>query len=297
MEALRTNRAIWVRDMQPGLVAADQTISLMRLLLSHIVAPFFNWSCAPRFAPIMISLSLALSIGRYYYSRNYRANYTCWRWAVVLLSSSMTAVGWGKAAHCFAAPSHNMLSYLKNLFLGSGILFTVQFWLFDREMFPLSWLCSMLQVLTLYSYSEVLCREGLLATQFSTGVTRSLFQLVGKGAHLVANVMRPFEQDPLLAAPGTLDSNKDLPYCLCLVQTLLIACSILPNALLYMHDMAIINRARRRMGEQQPDDGDEEVVGDEGVLGRSVTALLTAISVTLLGGTVAWAGLRSHHDV
>lgn len=303
VSALRTRRSIWVRKIQPGLVAADPTVALLRVGMCLLAAPLFNWSCSTRnVAVVALALTVALALICFYWPRSRPVEYARWRWVLILMLNLTMALGGGNVFHCHTVPSDGLLGYLKNILLASGMVVSVWAFLLNREMFYLSCPCSMLLVACLCYRSKELCQEGLLATGYSTARTRALFLFVGKAANVIANIMRPYERDPLLAEPAQPDTSKDLPCCICLVHTLcIIFCFIIPNVVLYLYESDIIEKEMNRLAQEHQ--GGRQIYYPEqegqgqGVWGKYGQSLLTGAAVTLLGGTVAWAALRSFHDV
>lgn len=298
VDALKWKRAIWVREIQPGLVAADPSVSLVRISVYLVAAAMFNWSCSWWWLAALESiLAMLLSVIRYYYSR-YRPNsYVRWRWLLILGLSLDMALGAGNTLQCIVAPPSSISSFLKTLLMASGVVVSAQALVLDREMFYLSCPCSGLLVALLCWNSEVLCSRGLLASDYGRSMTRRVFYFTGMVANFIANCVGPYESGPLLSVPGPPAPSEDLPSCLCLARTLLLTFGfLLPNTLLYLYEhQAIQWWAKRGRGNTQLLHHDR--CGYHVLPPSYFKITIRATVITALGGTLTWAALRSYHKV
>lgn len=299
-------RAVWVENMQLGLVATDPTIAAWQACMAalkgflHILAAVVSYSTPSlweNLALLHLCVQFCLSILRCYGARCHPDTYAQWRWLVILLIRLDIAVTAGNAFHCSAIPTHSISGYLKTLLISSGIIASAQAVVLDWEMFHLSVPCSSVLLVALCHHSTGVCQGGLLATSYSTAMTRRTFYGVGKAANILGNLVRPFENDTLLAVPGEPDPQKDLPCCLCLVQTLAITLGvILPNTFLYLYESHFTRQENhhksRRHRHSRPWLYQLAVI-----LMLWVGSLLRGVGITLLGGTLAWAVLRYYHEV
>lgn len=299
LDELRRQRVVWLREIQPGLVVADQSVALLRVVLILTVVPFYRSCTWWRMAAVTSAIALGLSLVRYFYARCHPLGYARWRWLLVLTLSLTTALGGGNVCHCLAVPSSTISGYLKNLLLASGIALSVQAGLLDREIYYLSFLSSIVLVGALWQHAGRLCREGLLATEYSRTMTRQLFKIVATAIDLEVDLIPNYEYSALHGALSQADPAKDMPCCLCLVRTLLITVGfILPNALLYFYEIRVLEMGIRGRGQEDAAQGGNawrrDPVGAWGVYGPS---LLTVGAITLVGGTVTWYSLRLQYCV
>lgn len=296
-DALCFHRAIWVREVQPGLVVADPWVALIRLALCSLTLVFFNWSCPwAKFSAVTLIVTLGLSLVRYYYSQRDPVSYSRLRWLLILELWLTTALGAGNGFHCFATPSDSTVGFLKNLLLASGIAAGAQAGLLDREMFAITCIGQGALVLLLCSHAEEVCQQGLLATQYSTAMTRKLIRAVAMVGWFSANIIHPYETSPLIMVPDLSESDKDGPFCVCVVRTLLVTFSfILPSMLMYMYEHSIIQWGMRNRQDVHPQGGGVRQGGaPHGVDGRM---LLGSVLVTIVAGTFVWAALRGYSGI
>lgn len=306
INGFRWGRSIWLSEMHPQLLAVDQSMALGRIALCFMSVALCSWSHQQSMVEILALVGvLFLSVFRYYCCRYQPAAYMHWRWLLLMGQSLLTAFEVGHSLPTIATPAEDLYHYTKNLIFASGILITLQSCVLDREMFIVSCPCSFLLVFVSSYHTEGICKNGLLATAYGVSVTRSMFQGFGQTIHVVANLMRPFEDDPLLAVPREVDDTRDLSSCLCLVHTLLVTFGLLlPNALLYLYDQRVIELAALRRAHQLHETPEGEAMQPAEAPPQPPNAwwayirlLLTGFMATALGGTWAWAVLRMVHDV
>lgn len=260
-----------------------------------------DWSSpGSKYMAIQLVVEMGLSLARYHCSHHHPGCYVRWRWLFVT-TQGLVILRTGALIHRQATPTHTFISYIANLFIASGITLGVQSTLLNREMFYLSCPGSALLVLVLCYYSEGVCRNGLTATKYSKELTREVFCHVGKVANVIANLLRPFENDPLLSVPKASDPVPDLPACMCLVRTLTVVFAfMLPNAMLYLYESNIIEAEVRRHIQHHRQ---QELAVDHDEGGRwafhtsCLQFLMTGAAAIFMGGTCVWAGMRAYHDV
>lgn len=303
---MRLKRSIWLREIQPGLVAVDPSIALWSIVLTIGSTAFVDWWRTRVLLPLIGVV--ALSSVRYYYSRRHPAEYGHWRWLLVLGLRMFAVVGAGNTMCLLAVPPQSVVGYMKNLLLASGMVVCALLNMWDREMVVLSCPCSLALVSMLCYRANNVCEQGLLVNEYGIQVTRTLFRVMGQGFHLVANLLRPFENDPLLAIPEEHDGAKDVPSCLCLLRTLLVTLSfLLPNSLAYLYERRDLQERMRAIPEDDPHEQNPQGAENEpggvgpdqgaGFLWQHLHLVVTAGGFTLMAGLWVWAVLRLLHHV
>lgn len=304
---LRQKRSTWVRDIQPQLVAADQSVALGRIGLCLAAILFLEWSSRHAASALTLSAVLMVSVIRYYAARHQPVVYAHWRWLLFLVQSALKALAVGNVMYFLATPSKDVFGYCKNVLLASGMVVSIHSGLVDKEMFLLSCPCDLLLLAALYHHSDKVCEKGLVANEYGLAMTQRLFDTVGYMAQLVANVARPFESDPALSGPWPNDPGKHGPACTCVLRTLLVALGfILPNSLLYLYEeyaLELRRRQRRQVAAVHPQPGG---AGPVALPLRGLLAVLSwvhlrlcfgAMVVTVVGGSWVWLVLRLIHNV
>lgn len=301
---VRYRRAVWVREIQPGLVKADQSLAAayMRvglcLVYGYLLLRWYPHKYGLKLILYNVFM-ISVCIIRCYCSRQCTVGYARWRWLMYLCRAWVFVVV-APMYHILATPSHNVFGYLKNLLAASGIMMSFMMPFFDTEMFPLSFAYITVQSVGLSYNAEKVCQQGLLATEYSASMTRSLFVQLGRVIHVMASMYRT-DNDPLLAAPAPPDPSQNLPCCLCVMQTLLITfCFILPNTLLYLQESYILDRAalRRARGHEHEGQPFQHANRDLQVQwALFASGFIRVTGFTLLGGSLVWAAMRYYYEV
>lgn len=298
---LRRKRAIWVREIQPELLAGEPVVQLCRLGFHVVFACLVNWqSDRSHEAALLLSCATGLCLARYFWCRHRPEQYGSWRWLLVTIQKLVTAIGLGNVSHLLASPAAGPLGYIKNLLLASGIALAAQMGLWDKETWLIGAPCNLVAVMILCYHGDQLCRHGLVANEYCTSITRVLFRSLGMWNNWVATVVRPFESDALVSVPPLPVAAKDVPACLCLVHTLLFSFSFFfSNVLLYLFEEHLLRERGRPphggLWEQAPAGVQHEDLGPAWwVYGRM---LLQASVATIVLGLFVWVAARALHGV
>lgn len=301
LSGLRVYRSFWCEEVLPGLLEFDAAAAVWRVVVIILYLFIYDLSDERRNPAILLVFLCTVCTLQFLLSVKRLDVYSRWRGLLVVALRLTTCFGCGNTMHFVTTGTKDAYSFFKNLTMASGVVVAAQANFIHREMFQLSCVFGLIQVLVLWTHSEEVCREGLLATDYGVDLTRKAFGFVkdiiygaSGGLWLGNNVRKPEVEatDPALVA------SHDLRSCVCLLQTLqMLFGFFFPSIIIYLYEQQAMETWRMRSHRSLLHQGMPRGASWANTLRMYGTIFYDTARYLLLAGVWTWAGMCMIHGV